>query len=773
MNDNLVPSSTGLATITESGTPPKSRIDDFMAASGLVEQLRSASEERNRKGAQINGMFNGNPPFNPGKLAAAGMRYYPNFNTLEGKAYKASAKVPYYDLFASAPQHIEVSCELPDAPELESECSRISTEELDRTLTDYFPAFDTTMGKLIDDYVAFGKGYLMWPDPVLWKFKRIAWHRVLMPGDTDVDLDEWEYFAVQRNFNVHELYNRIRNGETAARAGWRRDAVLRAIRTASKVDPQNAQDWIGVQQQLKDHDLYVSNQPDRVETAFLFVKEFDGRWSQFIVPTGTQLTKAGGKADPSDGFLYRRIGLYKDIENIIAPFFFDVEDGSVNGLSGLGKDIFAPMQNKDRMRCAQVNNVYMRSSILMQAKSGSGRQKASLAQIGNVCVIPEGYEVQQSTVLGDIESTVAVNADIDRMLQSNTGIYRPQFEKPPGNPETATGAQLRFTQGTVLTNSAVNRFHQQLDRAYTELYRRIVKASDEGAKMFRKWCRERGMTDEMLTKTRAVRSYRNVGNGSAFLRQNGIQSLLGIYSELPEPGKQAFLADAVTAFASQQKVELYLPKSARENTPTHHVWEATIENDSLAKGSPVVWTPEQDDVAHLSVHAQAVQQALQGVEQGGDPAAVAVFGQAVVTHAVTAHIANLQRKSKGGGPTSVGRGKQVKEWLEVYKDLGAQVQQLAAEVQKQAQAQAQLRERQQQQLTDQQLDQQEVAAKLQLKGIEKQHGMGIKERQAQQKLAINAAMAGEKIQLGRATTAAKLMNDAAKVEADARNGDGE
>lgn len=750
---------TGLSTLSEEGTPPKSRIEDFRAACGLVEQLREGSEARNGVAAKIRGMFDGNPPFNNAKLRSAGMSYYPNFNTLEGKAYGASAKVPYYDLFSSAPHNIEVSLELGAGnEEIEAYHSRCVTEELDRTVKDW-SAFDPTMGKLIDDYVKFGKGYLMWPDPVSWKFKRIAWHRVLVPSDTDVDLSEWEYFAVLRNFNVHELYNRIRNGQTAERSGWRRDAVLSAIRTASKIDPANNQDWVGVQQQLKDHDLFVSTGPDRVETAFLFVREFSGRWTQMVVPLGGYSRIDSKTTDPNAGFLYRRTGLYEKVENIIAPFFFDVEDGSVNGLSGLGKDIFAPMQAKDRMRCAQVNNVFMRSSILMQAKSGSGRQKASLNQIGNVCVIPEGYEVQQSTVLGDIESTVVVNADIDRMLQSNTGIYRPQFEKPAGNPETATAAQLRFTQGTVLTNSAVNRFHSQLDRAYSEMYRRIVKAGDKEAVLFRKWTKERGIPNESLSKTRAVRSFRNVGNGSVYLRQTGLNNLLPLFPEMPEPGKQNFLADAVAANAGQQKVELYLPREARTNTPTRHTWEAQIENDSLKNGSPAQWTPEQDDIVHLQTHAAAVDQALKSVEQGGDPAAVAVFAQATISHCVSAHIKSLNDK---------GRKKQVAEWLEKLKPLGEAAQQLAEAVRKQAQQQQQLRQQQQEQLTEQQLAAQESQAKLQLKATEKGQGMQLKQAQAEQKMGITAATAAQKLGIGRAQASAKLLEQAARVEQNGR-----
>lgn len=729
----------GLLTLDAAGRPPKSRLDDAASVLAVVEQHRKASEERNAKAANIKGMFDGNPPFNPGKLRTNNMAYYPNFNTLEGKAYASSAKVPYYDLFSGGTTYVEVSLELPTddtGGDTEANASRIVTEELDRTLRDHV-AFETTMWKLIDDFVKFGKGYLMWPDATDWRFKRIAWHRVRFPNDTDVDMDEWESFSVVRHYTVHELYNRIRNRQRAEAAGWNVDNVIEAIRTACRIKPEDVNDWIGVQQQLRDYDLAVDARSDRVETATLYVREFDGRWSQFIVLTGATLTaQRTGVAKAKTGFLYRRVGLYERVNHIIAPFFFDVDDGSINGLSGLGKDIYAPMQLKDRMRCAQVNNVFLRSCVLMQARTASARQKAALSMIGPTAVIAEGYDIQQSTVLGDIESTVVVNADIDRMLQANTGIYRPQFEKPPGNPETATGATLRFTQGTVLTNSAVNRFHAQLDRAYAELYRRLVKSGETQARTFRKWCNERGVTNEMLPKVRSVRSYRNIGNGSAFLRQNNIAALMPMYAELPEDGKQRFIEDVVSAYTNQQKVERYTQTPMRKNIPTRHLWEASVENDSLAHGAPVVWTPEQNDIVHLTAHAAAVQQALAGVEGGADPAGVAVFAQAAVAHAVTAHIASLQRK---------GRKADVKQWMEVFKELGAAAMALAQQVQQQTQDAASQRQATAEAMSDQQLKQAEAAGKMQLAGAKTEHQMQLREAAAMQKLRINDTMAASKI----------------------------
>lgn len=730
----------GLATISDQGAAPRPRLDSFTHALGLVENMRKASEARNLKAARFKGQLDGNPPFNPDKLRTNGMAYYPNFNTLEAKAYLSSALVPYYDLFSSAPQHLEVTLDRADQAERE-DWSRVATEECHRLLSDS-RWFEDNVWKTLHDYVGFGKGFWVWPDPVTWRFRHVPWHRVWFPDNTDVDMDTWEYFAIRWDYDAHDLYRRIRNSERASASGWQTDNVIKAIRSAAKYTPASFNDWVAIQQQLKDHDLYADSRCERIITAWLFVKEFDGKWSWYVLPltnqATSQTTPVTGTAtagDPAAGFLYRRIGLYGHPSQILAPFFFEVFDGSINGLSGLMKDIFAPMQLKDRMACAKVNNVFMRSSILMQAQTGSGRQKAALAQINNVCVIPEGYAVQQSTILGDIESTIAVGRDIDLMLQANTGIYRPQFEKPQGNPETATAATLRFQQGTILGNSAVNRFHRQLDGGYAELYRRLAKSSEEEAKQFRQWCKDRGVPVEALVKTRKVSSYRNIGNGSAFLRQNNIASLAAFFPEFPEDGKQAFLADVVSAYTGQQKVDRYVRTDRTRGIPDRHIWEATTENDSLANGRPAQWTPQQDDMAHLAIHSGAVDQALASVQQGADPSAVAVFGQAALAHGAE-HIAALQRK---------GRKAQVTAWSRVYGDLAKTVNELTRQVQAGQRDAAQRQQHASDMVSDQQLDAAELSGKMQLAGLKTQHQMMLRQKAADQKLAINDLTAASDI----------------------------
>lgn len=734
------------------GKPPQARLDDIQSALGVASTLLEATKERWRKMAMLRGMVDGNPPFNPGKLRSAGMAYYPNFSTLEGKAYVSSALVPYYDLFAGSPSYIDIQLDLKDK-QVQDEASRVVCEEADRVFR-YAEWFESRLNKMLFDFVTFGKGFLMWPDPdTSLRFRHIPAHRVLFPDGEDVDYEDWNLFGVLQTLKPDVLFGKVRNREAAERAGWNWRAVMEAIALAAPYDPSIYDDYVGLQDQLRDHDLYVTARSETIWVMNLYVREFNRRWTHLIVPMdsyrggGAQasmpfvpLEQAPGRyRQPNlsrldelhrQGFLFKKVGRFAAVENILCPFFFELMSGSVNGLSGLGKDIFAPMQLKDRMWCSRINNTFMRSSIVLQPRDAKSREQLQIMQMQNVTILPPGVEVQNGTIFGDLAAAEETSAGLDRLLQQNTGIYRPTFEKPPGNPEPAANFRMRAAQSTTLSNSAVNRFVKQGDRLFAELFRRLQVSSDLESRAYRQACEDRGITKEMQAHTRYVRMYRPIGAGSVFLRNDQLLMLLSpaanIFANLPADGQAALVQDAIGSMVGQQKVERYAPFTSRKSFANRDAWEAQQENDAMQTGGPVIAYPEQNDQVHLAVHAQAGQQALASLTKGAQPMLVAAFMPRLLQHAQV-HLQNLARNKKKA---------ELKAFGKIFAALGAQTKQLTQAVMKQQQQVADQRKKQQQLTADQQLKAAKVKADLQLRTLKTRHGMALKEAQARQGMAL-------------------------------------
>src|SRR6185369_11197472 len=152
------------------------------------------------------------------------------------------------------------------------------------------------------------------------------------------------------------------------------------------------------------------------------------------------------------------------------------------------------------------DNAFQRSGLVLQAQTGMSQQRMAAVQFtGYGSVIAPGFAVQQNNAFGDVEGPMVVSQDLDNRLDKNTGTYRPTFEKPQGNPETATAASARFSQMAQLSQSPVNRFYRQADSFFSEVYRRATlknlptNSNDEGidaAHQVQHECKQAGLSRE-------------------------------------------------------------------------------------------------------------------------------------------------------------------------------------------------------------------------------------------------------------------------------------
>jgi hypothetical protein len=678
-----------LRTLPESGDPPKTRLRNARKAQQDVIALIEASRTRYRRWAMIKGMFQGNPPYDHGRLRANGQAWRFNIATLEGKGLLSAACTPYYDLFASGQHYASILTER-GTPDEAAMWSQIITEEFDFMLKQW-RSFDYHFWQMIQNFTGYGRGFLMFSGPLNWQFRHIPHEMLLIPDGVPANVDDLTEFAVRERVPSVRLWRLLQNDGGARAAGWNPDVVRRAIRGASPFEPgATSTDPIATQQARNDADSAPNSRTNTVQLAHYFVQEFSGKWTHAILLEEdldiAQSTRQSANGVREAQFLYKREEAYEDLQQIVSPFLFETLDNSWNGCSGLGKDIFAIMQAKDRLRNSQLDNVMMRQSLLLQAQKASDRQKLQLFNIGPVTVIPENCTPVQSSFIGDIESTLAVNQDLNNMLQMNTGVYRPQMqEKQQGNPETATAATLRFQQATILGGSAVARFYAQLDPVYEEVYRRATSSKvganlGDWAKMataFIKRCTDRGVPIEAIRNPKTVRAWRAVGSGSPFLRQQALGMLLPIAPSLPERGRKNLLQDYIASAANWTAVERYYPEPDIAQRPTDQQWIAMQENDTLARNGPdsVIITETQSDVIHAITHLeQGMAPAFAALEQGADPVTILSALEGIGPHAGK-HIQRLAQDSIREGD--------YKALLATWKEYAKATDKIAQHVQQQ------------------------------------------------------------------------------------------
>lgn len=759
---------------------PLHRLDDPIKARSIVVNLWQAAQERNLKNAAIQGQIDGNPPYNPQAMRRAGRSGDANFNTLEAKSLSSQAGVPYYDLFVGGNRFVEC---IPDLFAYQdaytaSNSAGIVAEEYDALLRRW-RNFEFVMDGIIRDFIVFGKGYCKWRPNGNWRFQKIAHYRVFVPDATPVDLDELELFVVFQNWPVTFLMDAIRDEATAKAAGWDIIETRKAMQAAVPVDPSVPNDPMIAQAQLRDSDIYVAARNSTVQLASIYVKEFDGKWSELVVRRDQipAMSQSVGTMDflNQSGFVFKAFSRYDQVGELLIPFFFESADANWNGCSGLGRDIFAYAQLKDRTECSKMDAMFLRNSIILQPKSELDRTKAQLMQLGRITLVPPNMEVQQSAILGDITSTIEVGQSITQQIERNTGIYRPTLEKGGGNPATLGQFQTEFAQATVLSSGAINRFYSQLDRLYEEQYDRVYEmgknAKDKDADSDKRWdaesearrfiarCERRGVSREEIESHMGIRAFRTIGNGSSAMRQQLISTFMApqVFPYFPQDGQQNILEDFTRTLAGQTAVTRYLPPHARLQLPTDQQWRALMENAALKEGAPVTWTPADQNLVHAQVHLQAASQAAQSLQQGADPHTVLGFIDGVGPH-ITQHLQHESAK-----PASQGA---VKALGEQTKRLAGFADGLRKHLQDSAEQQQQLAQRGQQQLTEAQLEMQKLQLDTQRSNQKAAALIQLKKQRQDAELALKAQQQAGQTQLADATTAASIHQQSAKTAAD-------
>lgn len=619
----------------ENGRAPAQRLSDPAKARALGWQLVDGNKARSEKNAKLKGAIDGNRPYAWGKLNAAGQLWRTNVNFGQAKASASAALVPYYDLFSGGSKYFRVETKVGQSEDERSYYSDIITEEADRILRDS-DSYDFNIQAMLFDMVVFGRGFLHWSNPLSWEFEWIEQHLVYAPERSKAFTGSLPLIVLRQSFQVDQLWRKIEDEEAAAAAGWKVGAVKKAIEKCYPKDNQGNYEFEEAQRRIKENELYEGLTCPTVNVFHLLVSEFDGTVSHLIVTEGDRATKEDQSGMECE-FLLESRGKYKKMREVLPAFFFETLDGSWHGANGLAKDIFQITELQNRTLCSAVDLTFMRCGITLKSRTAEAAQKMNLIQMGIFNLLPPDVEPQQSTILGDVASPVAMYELLDVTVQRNTGTYRPKMEKPSGNPRTAEEVRREFEAGATLSNSAVNRFWKQLDHFYRELFERLKKDAE-----FKKNLKERGVPLEVLDKILCVYANRTAGNGSAYMRREALKEMAPLVAQFPEKGRVAWLEDTLGSLLNTRAVQRYLPKQDDEMRKTNdHAW-ATVENVCLKQGMAVVWTETQNNVIHAQVHLAAAAQAIKAAQgmQGEDLVNVHNFAEAVGTH-VAVHLGKL------------------------------------------------------------------------------------------------------------------------------------
>ena len=415
---------------------PESRLNDAASVQSMVKSMIRADDRRSKVRAKVKGLVDGNAPYSSHELTRTGQSFRTNVNFREGESFLNMGMSAFFDVFAEVPTYATVRIKHGDANDSEK-YSRIITEEFDR-LQKKDGSFDYMMQLSQHEMVLYGTGPMVFEDGTDWRCQPMKSADLLVPEGTKSNTEDWEMCVVRSQYRAHELYKFIRNEKAAAKAGWTVDAARKAIMSAYPDTLSSNHTWEKAQQELRNNDLSYSSKCDVVQVAHVFYREFptdenpEGAISHCIID----------ERGENKEFLFRKVNRFASWSEVVHPMYYDKGDGQHHSVKGMGVKMFSALE-------------------------------LNVIQMGPYSVIPSGYNVTQTNSAGVLDAPLAVERELEGLMQANLSQYRQRLEKQ-GNPRTATEIEALMAQQSVLGKTQLNRYYAQLDILFAERYRRAI-----------------------------------------------------------------------------------------------------------------------------------------------------------------------------------------------------------------------------------------------------------------------------------------------------------
>lgn len=641
---------TVLNTLTDKDEVPQSRIGSAGQARSFVNNLISDEDVRSSRRTRISGILDGNSPWTPKTLRDKQQGHRTNFNLREAEGAVDAAKTPYYDLVFEVPRFANITLDLAEVDQEQNfEWSEIVSEEYHETL-DQWDDFDRVVQLHQWEMVTFGIGPVFWPHNLDWRSEAIKIGRVLVPYRTKASVNKLEVCVVLHSYRGDQLFDLVKNEKSAKAAGWNPDLVKKEIKDAHRGEWWNqgrAGGWERYQRAYRCGDIFHGmGQSDEVKVASLFIREFSGKISHYMV--GNSVTPAENEKDVTsqenekeEGYLFKKKERFDSFSEILCPFFFDTgPDGTWHSIKGLGPKIYDFCDYSNRSFCQMADGAIIGSGITLETQDANSLNETQLILLGGATVVGPGYKVVQTRISESLNGAMAMRREAQNTMQSNTGSYRQRVSEENQEP-TLGQAQLNAQQQALLSKGAVNRYYNNLDKFHRETLRRLlddrISKTTPGGKealAFRERCIRRSVPAEVLTYDHVckVKAVRSLGYGSPQIRDIATKELVSLLPLMDETSKNNALRARAAAIpgVGQSMVDLYFPSLTKKRQPEDHVWDAIMENNPLRTlGGEVFVAARQNHPTHFQVHFSDV---VEHIKQ--------VHGQAEAPHDLLIHLEN-------------------------------------------------------------------------------------------------------------------------------------
>jgi hypothetical protein len=775
---------TELQNVTPGGRPARRRLATAEAAYRIFESYCTADEEDAKRRAIIQGMVDGNPPYQQAELDELGLGDMVNVNFLEMRANLDARAAAAHELFIEVPTLIECRPRKfnkndVDGAEAFHYCS-IVDEEFTHLLHDW-SEFLPSMDLVVRESDAYGIGFGLWPDEWDWRIKAFRRGTLRFDAKASIRVDRNDVYMIRDEMTAGELFDIIEDQEAAAGKGWKVNNVReRLIQTFLIGDSGDQEDkyqlstWESLQQMARNNDvIFEEKQFARVKIVHLLVREVSGDRgvSHYIIAEDESHQK----------FLMESFERFDGMEQSLWWLPYNYGDGYARSVRGVASLMVQHDDLSNRYLGRVFDAGFLSAGLILSPRGQMDLANLQFIHHGMYTILPPELQIQQSSFSPQITPLIQLRQVSENVMKNNTGTFRQHSENVVDREGQKTARQVieETAKEARFEKEAVSFRYTQFDKLYREIFRRLtnpdyLKSESplgglEPAKGFMERCEDRGVPKKYIMDWKEnfqVHATRALGLGSLGVKMDITNQLMMSRGDMDERGKRNVLRDWVAVRVGYVNVDKYVSKINRDQIPSNEHGIATLENNDMAEGSAIPVGTDQMHKIHVDVHFQAIGQLMQAFAGGQiqDPIAQAVQMQLLVEH-VSQHVEHMRNE-----PTRSAYVKQVDAALKEAGGVLSQLQALAKRLQQQQQ-QMQEQQQQQQMQAQQVLADRELEAKIheinRTKDLEVLKQNSLNEARAdktEDQMAIRRSESDHKLRLSAEKQAEELRHELIKLQ---------
>ena len=704
------------------------------AVEQVVWEMKLSDYKRGENRSKINDLFGGMPPYTDDEVQQN--KIATNVNFLEASNIAHNARRQFGNAFLNPDPLFVVTID--HGPRWKrSEWGNIITKEINRIIKRSLPYMETLRSVFAQD-VLHGIAPAVWKDKDKWNPKARGVEDVLVPSNTELDLEEnLPFFAIYEQYTGPRLW-RMTHGPHVD-PGWNMPVVDAAIKWVDQQAQQlMSSSWPEVwspekmSERIKqDGGLYASDSVPTVDCYRFFWYNDDNKkagWSQKIILDAwgqpgvgdLDITESKNPKRTDRYGLEKSMFLYdsgnrKYAEKIGQIAHFQFADGSCvapfryHSVRSLGWLLYSVCHLQNRLRCKFNDALFESLMQYFRINNMGDAERALRIDLTDKTPLPDGVQFVRPEERWQVpKELVMMGLQANRQLMDeNSASYSQDFESEGNQYETATKTMAKVNSSAALVNAMLQQAYNYQNFQYIEICRRFCKvnSSDADVRQFRLNCLKAGVPEEMLDITRwDVQAVRVIGSGNKMMQSAMMDKVMGLYYTKLDPTAQreALRMGIATTMDDYQLADRWVPDQKQVSDSVH---DAQMSASAMLQGLPMalkegVNHDEYIEALLVSMHAK-VQQVAQsgGVGTPADImglqnlAGMTIQGQSIPGNGIQNHIKIVaedekQPHSKGEQPDHSVKQK-VKQFADTLKELMNQVKAFAQRQQEQQQKQQQ------------------------------------------------------------------------------------